>query len=94
MTTIPATSVASKLSAMRGWLIALPCAMSLLLALPWLASLGGVSLPAWFSAAGMLACLFALLVIAWRAGALRGGFILAFAAALLLLPVARHLQLI
>lgn len=94
MTAIAATSVASKLSAMRGWLIALLCAMSLLLALPWLASLGGISLPAWFSAAGMLACLLAMLVIAWRAGALRGGFLLAFTAALLLLPVARYLQLI
>lgn len=94
MTTMPANSVASKLSAMRGWLIALPCALSLLLAMPWLASLGGISLPAWFSAAGGLACLFAMLVIAWRAGALRGGFLLAFAAALLLLPAARYLQLI
>lgn len=94
MTTMPANSVACKLIAMRGWLIALPCALSLLLALPWLSSLGGISLPAWFTAAGGLACLFTMLVIAWRAGALRGQFILAFAAALLLLPAARYLQLI
>ena len=94
MTPITANSAASKLGAMRPLLIALLCAMPLLLAMPWLASLGGISLPAWFPAACGLACLFTMLVIAWRAGALRGGFILAFAAALLLLPVARYLQVI
>ena len=70
----------------------LPHPLPLLLALPWLAKMAGLALPAWSGAAGALAAVFAMLVIAWRAGALRGGFILALAAALLLLPVARHLQ--
>ena len=55
-----------------------------------------IAIPAWLAPAtayAALVCLCALLVIAWRTGALRGGFVLAFAAAPLLLPLARHFQL-
>ena len=92
MYTAPDRCVTSKLAAIRPWLLAAPCALPLLLALPWLAKMAGLALPAWLGAAGALIAVFAMLVIAWRAGALRGGFMLALAAALLLLPVGRHLQ--
>lgn len=89
-----ATSMASRLADYR-WLLA--CLLFLPLTLPWLAPMAGIAIPAWLApaTAGIaLACLFAMLAIAWRAGALRGRFVLAFAAALLLLPAARHFQLI
>lgn len=90
-------STASKLAAHRKLIIALYCVIFLPLILLWLAPMAGTTLPAWFapaSAVGAMACLFALLCLAWRSGAMRGGFIVAFAAALLALPAARYFQLI
>ena len=92
-----ATSTASRLAGYRWLLACLLCLLFLPLTLPWLAPMAGIAVPAWLApaTAGIaLACLFAMLAIAWRAGALRGRFVLAFAAALLLLPAARHFPLI
>ena len=89
-------STASKLAAHRKLIIALYCAIFLPLLPVWLAPKAGIAaLPTWFasaSAIGALACLFALLCVAWRSGAMRGGFVIAFAAALLALPAAHYLQ--
>ena len=92
-----ATSVAYRLAAYRRLLACLLCVLFLPLTLPWLAPVAGIAIPAWLApaTAGIaLASLFAMLAIAWRAGALRGRFMLAFAAALLFVPTARHFQLI
>lgn len=89
-------SMASKLATHRKLIIALYCALFLSLLLVWLAPRPGAALPTWFapaSAIGALACLLALLGVAWRCGALRGRFILVLVTALLALPAARYFQL-
>lgn len=91
-------STASKLAAHRKLIIALYCMIFLPLLLICLAPRAGIAtLPTWFAAAsavGAMACLFALLCVAWRSGAVRGGFIVAFAAVLLALPAAHYFQFI
>ena len=90
-------STASKLAAHRKLIIALYCAIFLPLLLVWLTPKAGIAaFPTWFapaSAIGALACLFTLLCVAWRSGAVRGGFVFAFATALLALPAAYYFQL-
>ena len=67
-------------------LLMLQVAISLLLAGYWLLPKAGVIVPAWLYAVGALASLVAMLLVFWRAGALRGSLVALFVAALIFAP--------
>jgi len=59
----------------------------------WLLLRLGILTPAWLGPLLALACLFGMLSVFWRSGALRARFVLAFVGVLLLAPVVTWLLL-
>ena len=67
-------------------LLALQALLLLAVASYWWLPRLGISAPDWLGALGALTCLTGMLLVFWRAGALRGWLVVAFVGVLLIAP--------